>query len=158
VTVCFGVCCRSLVSQVLRKGCREMEITGPLTAKQGYDWLRCCSWEVVDSHSDFPLLGPLRNTWSASDLQKTSTWSKLSPHGCRNMTPIFFPTPGYKRCCHGGQMRKCRWQLCRSDAYSLLPMCQACVGVSMKFVASMSVTSFFVTCLYLNRNALNFSS
>jgi len=39
-----------------------MEITGPHTAKQAYDWLRCCGWEVVDSHGDFPLLGPLRST------------------------------------------------------------------------------------------------
>lgn len=66
----------------------------PLLPNRVMTGLRCCGWEVVDSRSDFPLLGSLRNIWPASDLQKTSTWSKLSPRGCRNMTPIFFSYTG----------------------------------------------------------------
>ena len=44
-------------------------------------------------------LGNVRNIWLRSDLQKTPTCSKLSPPGCRRLTPVY-SKPGHNPWCH----------------------------------------------------------
>jgi len=51
-----GICCKSLVSQVLLKGSKEMVFTGPYTSNQTFDWLQC---HPVLTPSDYHLFGPL---------------------------------------------------------------------------------------------------
>jgi hypothetical protein len=53
------------------------------------DWLHATAERLWPIHRTVPILNPvisiyldpLRSTWLASDLQQTSTWSKLSPSG-----------------------------------------------------------------------------
>ena len=59
----------------------------------------CCSMRL----SDFYVLGPLRRTEFADDLQQTSTWSKLSPPDSTSISS----TPRQKRYRHGGKTLKC---------------------------------------------------
>jgi len=49
VIACFvSISCQLLAIQVLLRGSKQMEVTGPLTANQICDCVQCYSWEVMD--------------------------------------------------------------------------------------------------------------
>ena len=133
----------------------------PVELVTGYGTVAGRLWTTVhtvpNSHSDFPLLGPLRNTWAASDLQNTPTWSKLSPRTCRQVIPIFFYA-GIQALLPRGANPYMRMVIvrvwCVPSATHLPSMHRSQYEIRGIDVCYL----IFVTCLYLIRNTLNFSS
>jgi hypothetical protein len=88
--------CISLASQVLLKGSKETEMTGPHNANQTSEWSRRYSWEVMNhtaystdlAPSDFHLLRHHEKHLAVKSLQKTPMWSKMSPSGYSSLTPF----------------------------------------------------------------------
>jgi hypothetical protein len=101
------VCCKSLVSQVLLKEPKGIEITGPYAANRTWKLLQHCGWEVMDHATyipelaprDFQLLGPIKEArdqqaicdrhlrTASCHLLPTDTWYRLLYAGTQILLP-----------------------------------------------------------------------
>ena len=87
-------CWLQIASQMLHKGSKEMEVTGPILPTgfvTGYGVMAGRLWTTLHTG---PIacptisiyLDPVRITCLASNLKQITMWSKLSPPGCRCLT------------------------------------------------------------------------
>ena len=152
----ISVCCKWHASQVLHKSSKEIKITGPSTANQACDWLWCYGREAVyhPSLSPDPVPGDIlvrihlkrhvdgkqfatdAGVKQALQLQYTAGIKALVPwwEKCLKMSIVI---------------------MCRSDVYHLLPMCQLCIRVGIKFSASECFFIYFHSFLVFEQGQLS---